>query len=79
MRWSFTAVWSLELARPDPLFETLDLTLNSALNLHSFHETYCRVVIDLTESLTSGGFRRILILNGHGGNIAPVTHGLTIL
>lgn len=31
-------------------------------------DTYYRVVNDLAESLITGGFRRIFILNGHGGN-----------
>ena len=31
-------------------------------------ETYYRVVFDLVESLIVSGFRRVLILNGHGGN-----------
>ncbi|MGQ0551342.1 MAG: creatininase family protein [Armatimonadota bacterium] len=31
-------------------------------------ETYFRVIYDLAESLITGGFRRIFILNGHGGN-----------
>lgn len=31
-------------------------------------ETYYRVLTDLVESLIAGGFRRIFILNGHGGN-----------
>jgi len=31
-------------------------------------ETYFRLVHDLTESLITGGFRRVFILNGHGGN-----------
>ena len=31
-------------------------------------ETYYRLIYDLTESLVVGGFRRIFILNGHGGN-----------
>lgn len=31
-------------------------------------ETYLRTVSDLVESLIVGGFRRIFILNGHGGN-----------
>src|SRR5690349_8269436 len=31
-------------------------------------ETYYRVLTELCESLVSGGFRRIFILNGHGGN-----------
>lgn len=31
-------------------------------------ETYYRLVRDLCESLLKGGFQRIFILNGHGGN-----------
>ncbi|MBK9712187.1 MAG: creatininase family protein [Kouleothrix sp.] len=31
-------------------------------------ETYYRVLTDLAESLIASGFRRIFILNGHGGN-----------
>ncbi len=31
-------------------------------------ETYYRVLVDLIESLIAGGFRRIFLLNGHGGN-----------
>lgn len=31
-------------------------------------ETYYRVIYDLVESLITGGFRRVFILNGHGGN-----------
>ncbi len=31
-------------------------------------ETYYRAIYDLTESLITSGFRRIFILNGHGGN-----------
>ena len=31
-------------------------------------ETYYRVLVDLVESLIVSGFRRIFVLNGHGGN-----------
>jgi creatinine amidohydrolase len=32
-------------------------------------ETYLSLVRDILESLTHGGFRRILLVNGHGGNL----------
>jgi creatinine amidohydrolase len=31
-------------------------------------ETYYRAIADLCESLLAGGFRRLFIVNGHGGN-----------
>jgi creatinine amidohydrolase len=31
-------------------------------------ETYYAVVQDLVESLIAGGFRRVMVVNGHGGN-----------
>lgn len=31
-------------------------------------ETYCRIIRDVLDSLRDTGFRRILIVNGHGGN-----------
>ena len=39
-------------------------------------ETFGRVVKDLLQSLYAGGFRRILIVNGHGGN-APARASAT--
>jgi creatinine amidohydrolase len=42
------------------------LTFGGTMSLST--ETYYRVLIDLTESLITSGFRRIFILNGHGGN-----------
>ncbi len=35
------------------------------------NELYVRVVTDILESLIDGGFRRIFLLNAHGGNITP--------
>lgn len=35
------------------------------------NEVYVRVLVDMLESLIGGGFRRILLLNSHGGNITP--------
>ncbi|HEX7021802.1 MAG TPA: creatininase family protein [Trueperaceae bacterium] len=34
--------------------------------------TYIEVIVQLAESLVKGGFRRILFLNGHGGNTDPL-------
>lgn len=42
-------------------------------------ETYIRVLMDLVESLCRTGFRRIVLLNGHGGNVVPATEALTRL
>jgi creatinine amidohydrolase len=41
--------------------------------------TYAQVVAELVESLMKSGFRRILLLNGHGGNIIPVKQSLVVL
>lgn len=38
----------------------------SAANDH-----YVKILEDMVESLIGGGFRRIFLLNGHGGNITP--------
>jgi creatinine amidohydrolase len=35
------------------------------------NETYAAVLTDILESLVGGGFRRIFLLNAHGGNITP--------
>jgi creatinine amidohydrolase len=43
------------------------------------HETYIRVLVDLVESLLHSGFRRIVLLNGHGGNITPGKQALAML
>ena len=42
-------------------------------------ETYVQVLVDLIESLLNGGFRRIVLLNGHGGNAVPAKQALTVL
>lgn len=39
-------------------------------------ETYVCVLVDLVESLIRTGFRRILLLNGHGGNTVPLQEAL---
>ncbi|HET6384294.1 MAG TPA: creatininase family protein [Armatimonadota bacterium] len=35
------------------------------------NDTYVRVLVDVLESLIGSGFRRIFLLNAHGGNIIP--------
>lgn len=40
---------------------------------------YTQVVVDLVSSLLQNGFRRIVLLNGHGGNITPVKQALAVL
>jgi creatinine amidohydrolase len=42
-------------------------------------ELFTRVVAELAQSLIKGGFRRIVLLNGHGGNITPIKQALAIL
>lgn len=42
-------------------------------------ELFASVVMDLVQSLLSGGFRQIVLLNSHGGNIAPVRLALAQL
>lgn len=41
--------------------------------------TYTQVVIELVDSLLQNGFRKIVLLNGHGGNITPVKQALAVL
>ena len=40
---------------------------------------YSKVLVDLTESILSAGFRRIFYLNGHGGNETPAAQTLAEL
>ena len=35
------------------------------------NDTYVRVLVNILESLICGGFRKIFLLNSHGGNIIP--------
>ena len=60
-------------------------TLGFGMSVHhmDFHgtitlspDTFVAVTRDILESLSRHGFRRVLILNGHGGNIAPLTTAL---
>lgn len=40
---------------------------------------YTQVIVDMVGSLLQSGFRRIVLLNGHGGNITPVKQALAVL
>lgn len=40
---------------------------------------YTNILVDLVGSLLDNGFRRIVLLNGHGGNITPGRQALSIL
>ncbi|OJV17485.1 MAG: creatininase [Dyadobacter sp. 50-39] len=40
---------------------------------------YTQVIVDVVDSLLENGFRRIVLLNGHGGNITPVKQALAVL
>lgn len=42
------------------------LAFGGTLSLHS--DTYYRVLSELLESLVTDGFRRVFLINGHGGN-----------
>jgi creatinine amidohydrolase len=41
--------------------------------------TYTQLIVELVESMLQNGFRRIVLLNGHGGNITPVKQALAVL
>lgn len=41
--------------------------------------TYTQVLVEMTSSLLQSGYRRIILLNGHGGNITPGRQALAIL
>jgi creatinine amidohydrolase len=53
--------------------------LGFAGTLSLSQETFTSVLIELVESLLQSGFRRIVLLNGHGGNITPARQALSIL
>jgi len=42
-------------------------------------ELYTQVLIDLVNSLIISGFQKIILLNGHGGNITPAKQALAVL
>jgi len=40
---------------------------------------YTALIVELVESLLKCGFQKIVLLNGHGGNITPVRQALSVL
>lgn len=42
-------------------------------------DTYAQVLVEMTESLLQSGYRRIVLLNGHGGNVTPGRQALAML
>ena len=46
--------------------------LDLPATIHINHETLIRFVIDIGKSLDHHGFEKIVIVNGHGSNIAPM-------
>lgn len=70
---------------PDHILLCPTLSFGSSHHHHNFGTLsisaaiYTQVVIELVESLLKMGFRRIILLNGHGGNITPVRQALSIL
>jgi len=42
-------------------------------------DLYTEVLVDLTRSLIAAGFQRIVLLNGHGGNVTPGKQALSLL
>jgi creatinine amidohydrolase len=50
--------------------------LDFAGTLSAEPRTYLDVLVGLIDNLVSHGFRRIVILNGHGGNIVPASQAV---
>lgn len=42
-------------------------------------ELYTQLLVEIVESFLKGGFTKIVLLNGHGGNITPAKQALAIL
>lgn len=42
-------------------------------------DLFTQVVVQLIKSLLAGGFQRIVLLNGHGGNVTPVRQALALI
>jgi creatinine amidohydrolase len=75
-----------ELALPEQVLLCPTLPFGSSDHHLSFGgtisigaELYTKVIVDLVGSLLQNGFRKIVLLNGHGGNITPVKQALAVL
>ncbi len=73
----------LEAPRADWLVTAPTLWLGSSHHHIDFpgtlsvtNDVYINVLVGLLESLLRGGFRRIVVFNGHGGNIIPMQDAL---
>lgn len=53
------------------------LSFSGTISIHP--ALYTQVIVDIVGTLLQNGFRRIVLLNGHGGNITPVKQALAIL
>ena len=42
-------------------------------------DLYTKLIVEIVESFLKGGFTKIVLLNGHGGNITPAKQALSIL
>ncbi|MBM3957732.1 MAG: creatininase family protein [Gemmatimonadetes bacterium] len=79
-RWLVTSVVD-EAARrrPDRLltmpsvpygYTTATMDFPGTITIH--HETFMRYVIDVLKSLSYHGFRKMIVVNGHGSNMPPL-------
>jgi creatinine amidohydrolase len=77
--------WEIARRLSDRTAVLLAPPLNYGMSLHHLEfpgslslrpHTLSSIIVDLLESAYEHGFRRILILNGHGGNIAPIRMAL---
>jgi len=79
-RWEVTSIVD-EAAkqRPDRLltmppipygYTTATMDFPGTITIH--HETFMRYVIDVLKSLAYHGFKKIIVINGHGSNMSPL-------
>jgi creatinine amidohydrolase len=77
--------WEIARRLSDRTAVLLAPPLNYGMSLHHLEfpgslslrpHTLSSIIVDLLESAYEHGFRRILMLNGHGGNIAPIRTAL---